>query len=376
MKKVFCFFVLTCICFVSSKSQSKKFTLKGMIGGLQNEYIYLYQDNGESIELIDSVQTQNGEFKFESECNQAFAAQLRISGRKAGKLFLSPGEMNLFVHKKEMNYNFLIGKLKGSPAQDRYEDFQSKLEENNKQKLKIAQNLEIPEVKSDSAKKTHFRKEYSRLNEFRDEYYYKYASSPVIAYLIYQEYYAAKRDLDNIKSQLTFLKQANPNDLYVSNLQKRVDIIETIQNKGMFPEIDAVTLSGKRFKLSEQIGKPILIYLWRAWTPEQNQKYYDEIKSLTSTFPSLDVLSIIRNSSFITIRIPGSNLPKKWNPEPQPELNCIEIESLDQSIEVVRYLDRGFHAFLLDKNGKILYHQTESNAKMLISQLTQYLSNE
>ncbi|NOU60470.1 DUF4369 domain-containing protein [Marinifilum caeruleilacunae] len=375
MNKVIWTLFLSILFAIPSNAQ-KSFTLKGMIGGLQEEYIYLYKLNGETQEFIDSVKTKNGEFKFEAACDQAFAAQISVAGRKSGKIFISPTTMNLFVHKKDMNYKFLIGKLKGSPAQDRYEDYQAKLAENNKQKLKVAENLEIPEVQSDPVKKDQFMKEYRRLNKFKDDYYYKYASSPVIPYLIYQEYFAAKRNLDYVRKQLEILKLANPNGMYVNNLQKRVEVIETLQNKGQFPEIDAPTLTGEKYTLSKQRGKPILLYFWRAWRQDQNQKFYDEIKNVTSSFPSLEVVSIIRNSSYNKMRIPGTKKLIAWHPEARHELNCIEIESLDKSVDVVRYMDRGFHAYLLDKNGKILYYQDEMNLEMLKSQVSTYLSKQ
>ncbi|WP_321280315.1 DUF4369 domain-containing protein [Marinifilum fragile] len=375
MNKVICLFLLSITLTIPIHAQQKTFTLQGMIGGLQEEYIYLYKHDGETKELIDSVKTKNGEFKFESPCEQAFVAEFMVAGRKAGKAFLSPTKMSLFVHKKDMNHKFLIGKLKGSPAQDRYKDFQSKLAENNKQKLKIAENLEIPEIQSDSIKKNQFMKEYARLNQFKDEYYYKYASSPVIAYLIYQEYFAAKRSLEYIKEQLKTLKLANPNGMYVNNLQKRVNIIETLQNKGQFPEIKTKTLDGKEYQLSQHKGKPILLYIWRCWFPDRAQEYYNGIKDITNTFPSLEVVNIIRYSSFARVRIPGTTKSKAWHPESRPELNCIEIGSLDQNVEVVRYLDRGFNAFLLDKDGKIIYHQDELNTEVLKSQILKHLSN-
>lgn len=374
MNKVFWLFLFALISIIPANAQ-KSFSLQGMIGGLQEEYIYLYKYDGETKELIDSVKTKNGEFKFESPCEQAFIAEFKVAGRKAGKVFLSPTKMSLFVHKKDMNHKFLIGKLKGSPAQDRYEDFQAKLAENNKQKLKIAENLEIPEIQSDSVKKNQFMKEYARLNQFRDEYYYKYASSPVVAYLIYQEYFASKRSLEYVKEQLKTLKLANPNGLYVNNLQKRVNIIETLQNKGQFPEIKSKTLDGKEYQLSQHKGKPILLYIWRCWFPNRAQEYYDGIKDITSSFPSLEVINIIRYSSYARVRIPGTTDTRAWHPEPRPELNCIEIGSLNQNIEVVRYLDRGFNAFLLDKDGKIIYHQNDKNIELLKSQVSSHLSN-
>ncbi|PXY00681.1 hypothetical protein DF185_12270 [Marinifilum breve] len=374
MTKIFWLFLFALISITPVNAQ-KTFSLQGMIGGLQEEYIYLYKYDGETKEFIDSVKTKNGEFKFEAPCEQAFIGEFKLAGRRAGKVFLSPTKMSLFVHKKDMNHKFLMGKLKGSPAQDRYEDFQEKLAENNKQKLKIAENLEIPEIQSDSVKKNQFMKEYTRLNQFRDEYYFKYASSPVVAYLIYQEYFASKRSLEYVKEQLKTLKLANPNGLYVNNLQKRVNIIETLKNKGQFPEIKSKTLDGKEYQLSQHKGKPILLYIWRCWFPNRAQEYYDGIKDITSTFPSLEVVNIIRYSSYARVRIPGTTKTKAWHPEPRPELNCIEIGSLNQNIEVVRYLDRGFNAFLLDENGKIIYHQNDKNIDLLKSQVSSHLSN-
>ncbi|RKE03679.1 DUF4369 domain-containing protein [Marinifilum flexuosum] len=373
MTKIFWLFLFALISITPVNAQ-KTFSLQGMIGGLQEEYIYLYKYDGETKEFIDSVKTKNGEFKFEAPCKQAFIAEFKIAGRRAGRVFLSPSQMSLFVHKKDMNHKFLIGKLKGSPAQNRYEDFQAKLAENNKQKLKIAENLEIPEIQSDSVKKNQFMKEYARLNKFKDEYFYKYASSPVVAYLIYEEYFAAKRSLEYVKEQLKTLKLANPNGLYVNNLQKRVNIIETLKNKGQFPEIKSKTLDGKEYQLSQHKGKPILLYIWRCWFPDRAQQYYDGVKDITSSFPSLEVVNIIRYSSYARVRIPGTTETKAWHPEPRPELNCIEIGSLNQNIEVVRYLDRGFNAFLLDKDGKIIYHQNSLNIELLKSQVSSHLS--
>ncbi|MGQ1908662.1 DUF4369 domain-containing protein [Marinifilum sp. RC60d5] len=373
MKKILFLLFISFHTIFLSLAQEKEFVLQGMIGGLQEKTIYLYKDSGENLELIDSIQTNNGEFKFTGKCSQAFAAELRISRGRRGKIFISPSRMNLFVHKDKMKHGFLIGKLKGSPAQDRYEDFQLQLGKNNKEKLKIADNLEIPEVQSDSVQKAHFMAEYGRLNHFKDDYYYKYASSPVIPYLIYQEYFAAKKNLQYIKKQLKTLTLANPNGMYVKNLKKRVAIIDRLKNHGQFPDIKEKTLTGKQFDLNQLKGEYVLLYIWRAWFPEQNEKYYQSIQELTTKYPQLNVVSIIRNSSYNMIRIPGTNKGEHWSPEARTELNCIEIESLDKSVEFVKYLDRNLQIFLLDKHGKILFNQTKLNSEKLHSQLSKYL---
>lgn len=74
------------------------------------------------------------------------------------------------------------------------------------------------------------------------------------------------------------------------------------------------------------------------------------------------------------IRIPGTEMGELWKPTVRPELNCIEIESLDNSVEIIRYLDRQFHAYLLDKDGKIIYHQNKFDTSLLISELSKLIS--
>ena len=70
------------------EAQKKQFILNGMIGGLKNQKVYLLKDVGEGKILIDSTQTQNGEFRFHGETNQAFAARLRTGLRKEMSFFI------------------------------------------------------------------------------------------------------------------------------------------------------------------------------------------------------------------------------------------------------------------------------------------------
>ena len=99
------------VCSYTTYGQLKDVTFSGMIGGLQNEKIALIKDNGESRELLDSIQLKNGEFKWEGKIEQAFAVDLVLPKRRTAQFFLSPGKNNLFVHVKDCQYGFLIGKL-------------------------------------------------------------------------------------------------------------------------------------------------------------------------------------------------------------------------------------------------------------------------
>jgi uncharacterized protein DUF4369 len=90
-------------------AQEKEFSLKGMIGGLQNEKLFLYQETGEEVILLDSTMTSNGEFSFTGKADHAFVAQLRFAKYKRAKLFLSPSQMNLLVHKDKFERKILIG---------------------------------------------------------------------------------------------------------------------------------------------------------------------------------------------------------------------------------------------------------------------------
>ncbi len=360
----------------SVNAQEKSFSLKGMIGGLQNEKLFLYQETGEETILLDSTITNNGEFKFTGKTDHAFVAQLRFDKYKRAKLFLSPSSMNLLVHKDKFKYKMLVGKLTGSKAQDRYEEYLQKLEVNNQKKLKIVDALELPEVLADSIKKKTLLDNYKKLNKFKQEYFYKYASSPVIPYLIYHEYFAGKIDLEGLKDHLKILKMANPHGIYVENISKRIAILDGISERGEVPNITGKTLKGENFNLKKSKRNLHLFYIWRAWTPDKNEKHFTALEKLQSNFENknIDLVSIIRNSSFNMVRIPGTNKGKLWHPTLKDTRKYIQIESIDKSVDFVKYLDRTINVFLVDRNGHILYHQDTFDTNLLLSEITKQFS--
>jgi hypothetical protein len=360
-------------CSYTTYGQLKNVSLSGMIGGLQNEKIALSIDTGEGRELLDSIQLKNGEFKWEGKIEQAFAVDLVFPKGRVAQFFLSPGKNNLFVHIKDCKYGFLIGKVNGSPAQDRYEDYHKKMMANKEEKIKVANNLEIPEVSSNPEQKKKLIAEYKKLSQFNANYFKQYASSPIVSYLLSKEFFKKQCSVEFVKENLAILKQAIPNDIYVRNLDKRIRMKEILEGYGDFPEFEATDLNGKQFKLADTKGKPVLLYIWRAWRPEYNKKHYDLLKEIRKTYPNLQMVNLIRNSSYNTIIVEGKMVWEKWNPEPNKELNCFEIESIDREIDFVGYLERMTVAYLLDENGKIVVNQPKPALEQLKKELTKHL---
>ncbi len=367
-------FIFTSI--LNAKAQEKEFILSGMIGGIQDETLFLYQETGENVVLLDSVVTKNGEFQFSGKMEHPFVAQLGLSKNRIAKIFLSPSKMNLLAHENEFKYRFLINKVTGSEAQNRYEDYESKLQKNNQEKLKIANDLELPEVYSDSIKKNTLLSEYKRLNKFKKEYFHNYASSPVVSYLIFQEYFGAKCSLDDVKGYLKTLNIANPNGIYVKNLNKRVETIEQIFTRNELPAVKSNTITGKEYNFADQKEKYHLFYIWRAWTADKNELHYQALNQLQMNCKAngIKLVSIIRNSSYNMTPVEGTKEWKQWRPLVDSTHEYIEIESIDNSVDLIKYLDRQSHAFLVNKEGKILYHQTTFNTNLLISELAKFVS--
>jgi len=376
MKKLFVVFLFISISIFGAHSQEKEFVLTGMIGGIQSETLFLYQETGENVILIDSVMTKNGEFRFSGKMEHPFAAQIGLTKNRRAKIFLSPSKMNLLVHKTDLKNEFLTKKLTGSQVQNRYEDFQYKLHKNHQAKLRIANDLELPEVNSDSIKRKALLAEYKRLNKFKKEYFHNYASSPVVSYLIFQEYFGGKCNLEDVKKYLKTLEIANPNGIYVKNLNKRVERIEQIFTKNELPVINSLTLKGKEYNSKNRKNQFHLFYIWRAWTPDKNKVHYLALNQLqtTCTKNGIELVSLIRNSSYNMIPVGGIKKWKQWRPKVDPSHEYIEIESMDKSIELLRYMDRKFHAFLVNKDGKIVYHQNTFNTNLLITELTKFVS--
>ena len=375
MKKYLTLLLLVSV-LTTVNAQEKEFSLKGMIGGLQNEKLFLYQETGEEVILLDSTMTNNGEFSFTGKADHAFVAQLRFAKYKRAKLFLSPSQMNLLVHKDKFERKILIGKLTGSEAQDRYEDYLEKQEINTQKKLKIVDALELPEVLADTIKKKTLLDDYKKLNKFKQKYFYQYASSPVVPYLIYQDYFGAKTSLEDLKKYLEILNKANPNGIYVKNLNKRVAVLDGISERGEVPNINGTTLTGESFSLKKSKQNLHLFYIWRAWTPDKNDRHYKALEEIQSKLENkrIDLVSIIRNSSYNMVRIPGTNKGELWHPTLNDNQKYIQIESIDKSVDFVKYLDRNINILLVDRNGKILYHQKNFDTKLLLSEITKQLS--
>jgi len=370
MIKKISFTILLSFFLLSVFSQKKDFVLTGMIGKLKDTTIYLYQKSYEGDILLASTKTKNGEFTFKGKIDQAYAVYLCLNKYKRLKFFLSPGFNNILANKKQFNHKFTIGNVKGSRAQDRYEDYIQKLKENNKAKLKIAEALELPEINSDPIKKKKLKEEYTKLSQFRYQYFYKYAKSPVIPFLIYNEYFSKKVDLEYIKKSLVFLRQANPNGFYVNQLEMRLKMTNLLYSTGgKFPNFKGKDLQNIDFNLTTTKGKPVLLYIWKAWRPDFNEKHYKALQEIRKAYPNLKMVNLIRTSSLFKIRDEKTKKIIDWHPKAQPKLNCVEIESIDAQFPFVNYLKHSNIFYLLNKEGKIEYLHEGLNLDQLKTEI-------
>jgi hypothetical protein len=376
MKKLLIAFLFISMNTIGAHSQTHQFILKGSIEGIQDQSLFLYQETGENLVLLDSTSTKNGSFHFIGECKQAFVAQLALSNKQRIKFFISPSEMVLTSRKNDFNSDFLSKKLSGSEAQDRYENFQELLAKNDHEKLKLSHDLKLPEVIADANTQKLLQAKYQKKLLFKKEYFHNYASSPVVSYLIFQDYFEGNCNLKEAKEYLKTLKMANPNGLYVQNLTKRIENIDKIFTQKEFPEINATSIKNESFNSTQRKAAYQVYYIWRAWTPNKNEIHYQRLNQLQDFCQKnkIELVSIIRNSSFNKIPVEGSKEWKMWRPEINPEHQYIEIESLDNSLELIRYLDRQVHVMLVNREGKILSHENTSDVKLLLSSLTQHIS--
>ncbi len=360
------------ILFIVHGFAQKQFILKGTIAGINDKTIYLYKDTGDQLIKMDSTVTEGGMFLFTGNCTQPFVAQLRIAKDKRCRFFISPAKMELRIDADRVAYGFLLNELKGSPAQNRFVAFQQQIAENLKQQQKLLYEMELPEVKGNPANKKVLVEKLNRLKKFKHDYFYRYATSPVVAYLIYQEYFVRKRSLDFLKEKLKFLAQANPQGMYVKNMQKRVRILTAFKENGIFPHMETYTVDGSYFSLEQLRGKKVLMYVWRAWDDKNNQKYYDAVQAVHRQFPNLAIVNIIRNSSFNVVvdKETKQKKPRKIKVPVFP--GCFNIESVDKKLEITQYLDNNVNGFLLDESGNILFHKNDFSTAELLKEISEF----
>jgi peroxiredoxin len=272
MKKLFFLLILPVTSF--AQKANKEFKLKGELSlNQQVDWIYLYYHNGDE-RRTDSVQPQNGEFKFEGKIAEPILASLAVkyamepgeerAKRESVQIFMEPSKMEVSAKDSLKAYS-----VKGSAS---HQDFLNLVE---RSKPYTAQLNDLYEQYSnynksgDKAAMERVVESIEAVQKEMDENVYRnfvtnHPNSPVAVYALRQY---AGWDIDPVKIEPLFnsLSAANRQFPSAESLKEQMDIAKktAVGQPAMdFTQNDTL---GKPVSLSSFKGKYVLVDFWASW---------------------------------------------------------------------------------------------------------------
>jgi peroxiredoxin len=275
------FLLLLSPLFSIGQDKAKKFELKGTISNLPDtsvvEWVYLqYRLNGASI--TDSVQPQNGSYKFSGELFEPILARLRVKYAET-----SPGKRPILNSRRDMTSIFLESGKQRASSVDSFSNIKVKKSKAHDSYVALNKSVkpfddQLPPLYAlyADARKANNKKEMERLEgeferidaEKKEQVFAEFVKtkpgSPIVVYAL-QQY--AGWDVDADKVEPLFNRLSNKVKSYPSaiSLKENIDIAKKTGIGRFAMEFTQDDTLGKAVSLSAFKGKFVLIDFWASW---------------------------------------------------------------------------------------------------------------
>lgn len=212
-----------------SPKEANSFTIEGSVPANLHGKVYLLEFKNREYTPVDSVDINNGTFKFSGSVNEPLLYSFRLNNiGKRANFFLENTNV-----KARLNADWEIENIEGSANTllfKKYDDLNSKK----------AANLDSI-LKTDNV-------------------------SPVIAYFLGRNAYLY--DYPELISLRSKVSQDLLQNTYIEELDQAIAKLATVQPGQPAPEIIMEDTKGNTFKLSDLKGKNVLIDFWASWCPD------------------------------------------------------------------------------------------------------------
>jgi hypothetical protein len=216
-----------------------RFTLKGSFRHLQDGEFYVYSSDP-SWSGFDTVRVEDGEFKYSHELTDTTILTVQYPNFMQMQVVAIPGGT---VKIKGDANNLLTARISGNDDNDLLTQFRHSI----------------------------VRKSPAEVLAMAEAFIKAHPASFASLVLLEKYFVNAERfDIEKINNLLALLHKAVPGRTLVSSLQSRFEPFARTLPGRPLPAFAATTLKGEKVSNATFRGKPLLIWLWSTWGPEQS----------------------------------------------------------------------------------------------------------
>ncbi len=323
-----------------SQQPSGRFTLRGTVNGMENEYLYLsyLQD---SLEIQDSTLVKNGAFRFEGKLSGTVQAELhpkmnpyeRYVQKKHLPFFMEPAEMNIEIDTADFSKARLTGSFTQAQADTLLAGIRTVMDE--AREIIDSMNAETDHERQAElhARLEPFNRRVSRL--YQDFITSHPASAASAWYLMIQSSGMSLEDIKKAYDGFTDEVKSTP---WAKETAGEIAAQERVLPGRPAPEFAAVDINGDSLRLSDFKGRYVLLDFWASWCVPC-RKSNPHMKELYEKYHS-------KGLEFVCVADNDSN-PDAWRKAVKDD----GIEAFRHVLRGMRIIDRS--RMILDKTNDI-----------------------
>ncbi|WP_442587905.1 redoxin domain-containing protein [Pedobacter sp. AW31-3R] len=225
---------------VAQAQQSYSLNLNGVINGQQSGMVYLQKFNNKSFVTVDSAKVVQGKYSFKSKVQlpELYGLTTDLNNNPA-YVFLEQGKIEVLSDSASF---VKTTKVKGSASNDLFWSY------------KTQKGLKI------------------------DPFIKAHPASIVSAYVLYRDF-SYLLTSEEITSAIQLLSPALHHTTYVSSLKELALAKKRVEPGQKIIDFSSTDQEGNTVKLSQQLGKYLLLTFWAGWCPDCRKENPDLVKT-------------------------------------------------------------------------------------------------
>ncbi|MCO4818634.1 MAG: AhpC/TSA family protein [Bacteroidetes bacterium] len=333
------------------KPSGDNFILKGKVSNGAGELIVLQKLEGGQLTFIDSVRAdEKGKYKIEAHADTTMFYYVTVNSLKPPgvPVILENGlalELNLEIDQ------FILTEVKGDKQNEQLKSLYDIYLTNNKASYDFQQQYKNinPREAGDSTIKA-YNTQIMALQRKMDTDISNFVSTqkggPATFFAV--TYVVQKPNVALLDNAMKRLKADAPNTLFTDRLEQRIASIGALEIGGLAPEIELLSPSGEKIKLSSLRGKVVLVDFWASWCRPCRAENPNVVK----------VYNRYHDQGFEVFSVSLDNSADRWKQAIiQDNLTWTHVSDLKgwKSSAAALYEVSGIpKTFLLDKEGRII----------------------